>query len=93
MMRESDELKTRDENLEWVGLENIQIGASMSAGGTLGRHKLTSRFTPSASHQNPTEVYSMGVALRTAFLELDWAFPKRNTVQEQIHTRLQQNIF
>ncbi|XP_068037518.1 cytoplasmic dynein 2 heavy chain 1 isoform X5 [Anomalospiza imberbis] len=34
-----------DENLEWVGLENIQIVASMSAGGQLGRHKLTSRFT------------------------------------------------
>uniref|UniRef100_A0A803SUA0 Dynein cytoplasmic 2 heavy chain 1 n=1 Tax=Anolis carolinensis TaxID=28377 RepID=A0A803SUA0_ANOCA len=34
-----------DENLEWVGLENIQIVASMSAGGTLGKHKLTSRFT------------------------------------------------
>ncbi|NWH43496.1 DYHC2 protein, partial [Fregata magnificens] len=34
-----------DENLEWIGLENIQIVASMSAGGTLGRHKLTSRFT------------------------------------------------
>ncbi|KAF4787703.1 hypothetical protein TURU_168391 [Turdus rufiventris] len=34
-----------DENLEWVGLENIQIVASMSAGGTLGRHKLTTRFT------------------------------------------------
>ncbi|XP_069495113.1 cytoplasmic dynein 2 heavy chain 1 isoform X2 [Ambystoma mexicanum] len=34
-----------DENLEWVGLENIQIVTSMSAGGTIGRHKLTSRFT------------------------------------------------
>uniref|UniRef100_A0A8B9L0C8 Cytoplasmic dynein 2 heavy chain 1 n=1 Tax=Astyanax mexicanus TaxID=7994 RepID=A0A8B9L0C8_ASTMX len=34
-----------DENLEWVGLENIQIVASMSAGGALGRHTLTSRFT------------------------------------------------
>ncbi|XP_010008233.1 PREDICTED: cytoplasmic dynein 2 heavy chain 1-like, partial [Nestor notabilis] len=34
-----------DENLEWVGLENIQIVASMCAGGTLGRHKLTPRFT------------------------------------------------
>ncbi|KAM4699205.1 cytoplasmic dynein 2 heavy chain 1 [Discoglossus pictus] len=34
-----------DENLEWVGLENIQIVASMSAGGTIGRHKLTTRFT------------------------------------------------
>uniref|UniRef100_W5MJK1 Cytoplasmic dynein 2 heavy chain 1 n=1 Tax=Lepisosteus oculatus TaxID=7918 RepID=W5MJK1_LEPOC len=34
-----------DENLEWVGLENIQIVASMSAGGTVGRHALTSRFT------------------------------------------------
>ncbi|XP_038031862.1 cytoplasmic dynein 2 heavy chain 1 isoform X2 [Anas platyrhynchos] len=34
-----------DENLEWVGLENIQIVGSMTAGGTLGRNKLTSRFT------------------------------------------------
>ncbi|XP_053561557.1 cytoplasmic dynein 2 heavy chain 1 [Bombina bombina] len=34
-----------DENLEWVGLENIQVVASMSAGGTIGRHKLTTRFT------------------------------------------------
>ncbi|XP_064157010.1 dynein cytoplasmic 2 heavy chain 1 isoform X2 [Anguilla rostrata] len=34
-----------DENLEWVGLENIQIVASMSAGGAVGRHALTSRFT------------------------------------------------
>ncbi|KAB1272093.1 Cytoplasmic dynein 2 heavy chain 1 [Camelus dromedarius] len=34
-----------DENLEWVGIENIQIVASMSAGGRLGRHKLTTRFT------------------------------------------------
>ncbi|XP_030632529.1 cytoplasmic dynein 2 heavy chain 1 [Chanos chanos] len=34
-----------DENLEWVGLENIQIVASMSAGGAMGRHTLTSRFT------------------------------------------------
>ncbi|CAI9593493.1 unnamed protein product, partial [Staurois parvus] len=25
-----------DDNLEWVGLENIQIVASMSAGGTIG---------------------------------------------------------
>ncbi|XP_058542508.1 cytoplasmic dynein 2 heavy chain 1 isoform X7 [Neofelis nebulosa] len=34
-----------DENLEWVGLENIHIVASMSPGGRLGRHKLTTRFT------------------------------------------------
>lgn len=34
-----------DEGLEWVGLENIQIVCSMSAGGTVGRHTLTSRFT------------------------------------------------
>ncbi|MFT7803200.1 cytoplasmic dynein 2 heavy chain 1 [Arapaima gigas] len=34
-----------DENLEWVGLESIQIVASMSAGGAVGRHILTSRFT------------------------------------------------
>ncbi|XP_068122972.1 cytoplasmic dynein 2 heavy chain 1 isoform X2 [Hyperolius riggenbachi] len=34
-----------DDNLEWVGLENIQIVASMSGGGTIGRHKLTTRFT------------------------------------------------
>ncbi|ESO93665.1 hypothetical protein LOTGIDRAFT_209197 [Lottia gigantea] len=31
--------------LEWVGLENIQIVASMNAVTTLGRHKLTTRFT------------------------------------------------
>ncbi|KAK6172722.1 hypothetical protein SNE40_016326 [Patella caerulea] len=31
--------------LEWVGLENIQIVASMNASTTLGRHKLTTRFT------------------------------------------------
>ncbi|KAK6296185.1 hypothetical protein J4Q44_G00338980 [Coregonus suidteri] len=34
-----------DENLEWVGLENVQVVASMSAGGAVGRHTLTSRFT------------------------------------------------
>ncbi|XP_041920571.1 cytoplasmic dynein 2 heavy chain 1 [Alosa sapidissima] len=34
-----------DENLEWVGLEGIQIVASMSAGGAVGRHLLTTRFT------------------------------------------------
>uniref|UniRef100_A0A4W3JMF3 Cytoplasmic dynein 2 heavy chain 1 n=1 Tax=Callorhinchus milii TaxID=7868 RepID=A0A4W3JMF3_CALMI len=34
-----------DENLEWVGFENIQIVASMSVGGTMGRHTLTTRFT------------------------------------------------
>nr|XP_023648221.1 cytoplasmic dynein 2 heavy chain 1 isoform X1 [Paramormyrops kingsleyae]XP_023648222.1 cytoplasmic dynein 2 heavy chain 1 isoform X1 [Paramormyrops kingsleyae] len=34
-----------DDNLEWVGLENIQIVASMSPGGTVGRHVLSSRFT------------------------------------------------
>ncbi|KAM6946318.1 LOW QUALITY PROTEIN: cytoplasmic dynein 2 heavy chain 1 [Aplochiton taeniatus] len=34
-----------DENLEWVGLENIQLVASMSAGGAVGRHPLTTRFS------------------------------------------------
>ncbi|XP_071126281.1 cytoplasmic dynein 2 heavy chain 1-like isoform X2 [Mytilus edulis] len=34
-----------DSNLEWVGLEGVQIVASMNAGTGLGRHKLTSRFT------------------------------------------------
>ncbi|XP_067663541.1 cytoplasmic dynein 2 heavy chain 1-like isoform X1 [Haliotis asinina] len=34
-----------DSNLEWVGLENVQIVASMGAGTGLGRHKLTTRFT------------------------------------------------
>ncbi|KAM9801492.1 cytoplasmic dynein 2 heavy chain 1 [Neosynchiropus ocellatus] len=34
-----------DENLEWVSLENIQVVASMSTGGTVGSHALTSRFT------------------------------------------------
>ena len=34
-----------DNNLEWVGLEGVQIVASMNAGTSLGRHKLTPRFT------------------------------------------------
>ncbi|CAH1776602.1 unnamed protein product [Owenia fusiformis] len=34
-----------DNNLEWVGLEGVQIVASMNGGSTLGRHKLTTRFT------------------------------------------------
>ncbi|XP_069747277.1 cytoplasmic dynein 2 heavy chain 1 isoform X4 [Narcine bancroftii] len=34
-----------DDNLEWVGLEHIQIVASMSVGGAMGRHALTTRFT------------------------------------------------
>ncbi|XP_032878557.1 cytoplasmic dynein 2 heavy chain 1 isoform X2 [Amblyraja radiata] len=34
-----------DENLEWVGLEHIQIVSSMSVGGAMGRHALTTRFT------------------------------------------------
>jgi dynein heavy chain 2 len=34
-----------DDNLEWVGLENIQIVASMSTGGAVGRHTLTPRFS------------------------------------------------
>nr|XP_026693267.1 cytoplasmic dynein 2 heavy chain 1-like isoform X1 [Ciona intestinalis] len=33
-----------DEN-EWVGLEGVQIVASMNAATTLGRHKLSTRFT------------------------------------------------
>jgi dynein heavy chain 2 len=34
-----------DSNLEFVGLDGVQIVASMSAGSSLGRHKLTTRFT------------------------------------------------
>ncbi|XP_022103094.1 cytoplasmic dynein 2 heavy chain 1-like isoform X1 [Acanthaster planci] len=34
-----------DTNLEWVGLEGVQIVASMNAAHTVGRHQLTSRFT------------------------------------------------
>ncbi|XP_077984893.1 cytoplasmic dynein 2 heavy chain 1-like [Glandiceps talaboti] len=34
-----------DSNLEWVGLEGVQIVASMNAGNSLGRHQLTTRFT------------------------------------------------
>lgn len=34
-----------DDNNEWVGLDGIQIVASMNATSTLGRHTLTSRFT------------------------------------------------
>ena len=34
-----------DSNLEFVGLEGVQIVGSMNAGSTLGRHKLNTRFT------------------------------------------------
>ncbi|KAJ8027756.1 Cytoplasmic dynein 2 heavy chain 1 [Holothuria leucospilota] len=34
-----------DTNLEWVGLEGVQIVASMNAAHTVGRHQLTTRFT------------------------------------------------
>ncbi|XP_037534395.1 cytoplasmic dynein 2 heavy chain 1-like [Nematolebias whitei] len=34
-----------DENLEWVSLENIQVVASMSTGGAVSSHALTSRFS------------------------------------------------
>uniref|UniRef100_A0A3Q0T4R8 Cytoplasmic dynein 2 heavy chain 1 n=1 Tax=Amphilophus citrinellus TaxID=61819 RepID=A0A3Q0T4R8_AMPCI len=34
-----------DENLEWVSLENIQVVASMSTGGAVGTHSLTTRFS------------------------------------------------
>ncbi|KAI0210442.1 Cytoplasmic dynein 2 heavy chain 1 [Lamellibrachia satsuma] len=34
-----------DNNLEFVGLEGVQVMASMNAGSSLGRHTLTSRFT------------------------------------------------
>ncbi|XP_038123892.1 cytoplasmic dynein 2 heavy chain 1 [Cyprinodon tularosa] len=34
-----------DENLDWVSLENIQVVASMSTGGAVGTHSLSSRFS------------------------------------------------
>ncbi|EDO38992.1 predicted protein [Nematostella vectensis] len=34
-----------DDNLEWVGLEGVQVVASMSAGTGMGRHSITTRFT------------------------------------------------
>eukprot|EP00049_Salpingoeca_infusionum_P001770 m.50835 g.50835 ORF g.50835 m.50835 type:complete len:4155 (+) comp11193_c0_seq1:125-12589(+) len=34
-----------DSNLEWVGIQNVQIVASMNPSSTLGRHKLSNRFT------------------------------------------------
>ena len=34
-----------DGNLEWVGLEGVQIVASVNPGGSLGRHQLSTRFT------------------------------------------------
>ncbi len=34
-----------DDNLEFVNLENIQIVGSMNPSNTLGRHKLSTRFT------------------------------------------------
>ncbi|KAK7078013.1 hypothetical protein SK128_012525 [Halocaridina rubra] len=34
-----------DSNLEWVGLEGVQVVASMTGGSALGRHQLSTRFT------------------------------------------------
>ena len=34
-----------DSNLEWIGLEGIQIIASINPGGSLGRHQLSTRLT------------------------------------------------
>lgn len=34
-----------DDNLEFVGLEGVQMVASMTAGSAMGRHLLTTRFT------------------------------------------------
>ena len=34
-----------DDRLEWVGLEKIQIVASMNPATTVGRHPLSTRFT------------------------------------------------
>ena len=31
-----------DNNLDWVGLEGVQVIASMNAGSTLGQHQLSS---------------------------------------------------
>ena len=33
-----------DTDLEWVGLENVQIVSSMNPSTTLGRHELSTRF-------------------------------------------------
>jgi len=34
-----------DKNLEWVGLERVQIVGSMTGGNAMGRHSLSPRFT------------------------------------------------
>ncbi|KAG0418555.1 hypothetical protein HPB47_004759 [Ixodes persulcatus] len=34
-----------DQDLDWVGLERIQIVATMSSGSSLGKHRLSTRFT------------------------------------------------
>ena len=34
-----------DFNLEWVGLDGVQIVASMNSTSSVGRHQLSSRFT------------------------------------------------
>ena len=34
-----------DDQLEWVGLEGVQLVASMNPGSSMGRHLLTTRFT------------------------------------------------
>ena len=34
-----------DPSLEWIGLEGIQVVASINPGGSLGRHQLSTRFS------------------------------------------------
>lgn len=53
-----------DSNLEFVGLENVQIVASMTSGSGLGRHKLTTRFS------SIVRIASMGFVLGTLFIWL-----------------------
>ncbi|KAI2656493.1 Cytoplasmic dynein 2 heavy chain 1 [Labeo rohita] len=78
-----------DENLEWVGLENIQIVASMSAGGAVGRHTLT---------EDPPACQLIGAGVRAGKSALDSvleavAYEARRLFRDRIVSSKDLNVF
>ncbi|XP_057314672.1 cytoplasmic dynein 2 heavy chain 1-like isoform X2 [Hydractinia symbiolongicarpus] len=63
-----------DFNLEWVGLDGVQIVASMNSSSSLGRHQLSSRFTSivricSIGYPNKTELETIYTEYLKALLQ------------------------
>ncbi|XP_071483964.1 LOW QUALITY PROTEIN: cytoplasmic dynein 2 heavy chain 1-like [Diadema antillarum] len=77
-----------DNNLEWVGLDGVQIVASMNAAHTVGRHPLSTRFTSivricSIGYSDKEQLQSIYSAYLTPVLHRSlsnhpvWASPSR----------------